>query len=78
MLSKYGTSIGEPYIKYIKDNIWELRPLRDRILFTYWDNDKFILLNVFTKSTQKTPKKEIEKAKRNLKDFMKRSRNDGE
>lgn len=78
MLSKYGTSIGEPYIKYIKDNIWELRPLRDRILFTYWDNNKFILLNVFTKSTQKTPKKEIEKAKRNLKDFMKRSRNDGE
>lgn len=69
MLSKYGTSIGEPYIKYIKDNIWELRPLRDRILFTYWDNNKFILLNIFTKSTQKTPKKEIEKAKRNFKNL---------
>lgn len=35
-------------------------------------------LNIFTKNTQKTPRTEIEKAKRNLKDFMKRSRNDGE
>lgn len=77
MLSKYGTSIGEPYIKYIKNNIWELRPLRDRILFSYWDKNKFILLNIFTKCTQKTPKKEIEKARINLEEFIKRSRNDG-
>ena len=53
MLSKYGASIGKTYIKYINDNIWELRPLRDRILFTYWDNNKFILLNIFTKKYTK-------------------------
>ena len=73
MLSKYGTKIGEPYIKYLENNIWELRPIRDRILFTYWDNNNFILLNIFIKQTQKTPKKEIEKAKRYLKDFLDRS-----
>ena len=38
-------------------------------LFAYWDNNKFILLSIFMKKTQKTPKKEIEKAKRYLKEY---------
>ena len=69
----YGLTLGEPYIKHIDSDIWELRPIRDRILFTSWYNNKFILLSVFTKNTQKTPRKEIEKAKRLLKDYIKRS-----
>lgn len=59
MLKQNGLSIGEPYIKHIENNIWELRPLRDRILFAYYDNNRFILLTVFMKKTKKTPKKEI-------------------
>ena len=35
-LEKRGLSIGEPYIKHLEDGIWELRPLRDRILFAYY------------------------------------------
>lgn len=73
MLSMHGTSIGEPYIKHLDSDIWELRPLRDRILFAYWDNNKFILLSHFMKQTQKTPPKEIEKAKRLLRDYRNRS-----
>ncbi len=72
-LSMYGLTLGEPYIKHIDSDIWELRPIRDRILFASWYNNKFILLSVFTKNTQKTPRKEIEKAKRLLKDYIKRS-----
>ena len=72
-LSKYGTNIGEPYIKHLHNNIWELRPIRDRILFSYWDNNTFVILSYFVKKTQKTPKKEIEKAERYLIDFLKRS-----
>ena len=72
-LSKYGLSLGEPYIKHIDKEIWELRPLRDRILFASWCNNKFILLNIFMKQTQKAPKSEIEKAKRLLEDYKKRS-----
>ena len=71
-LSKNGLFIGEPFIKHLDADIWELRPLRDRILFSYWDNNKFILLNVFMKQTQKTPKREIEKAKRLLENYKKR------
>lgn len=75
MLSLNGLILGEPYIKHLNNDIWELRPLRDRILFAYWDNNNFILLSTFMKQTQKTPQREIEKAKRNLKDFIRRSEN---
>lgn len=72
LLSQKGLKLGEPYIKYIGDGIWELRPLRDRILFAYIDNNRFILLHYFMKKTQKTPFREIEKAKSNLKDYKNR------
>lgn len=61
-------------IQYRKDaDIWELRPLRDRILFAYCDNNKFILLSIFVKQTKKTPIKEIKKAQRLLEDYKRRS-----
>lgn len=73
LLSKYGMNLGEPYIKHLKNNIWELRPIRDRILFAYLKNNKIILLNVFMKKTQKTPEKEIKRAEIYLKEFLKGS-----
>lgn len=73
LLSEKGLALGEPYIKHIDEEIWELRPLRDRILFCYCDNNKFILLHQFMKKTQKTPLKEMEKAKRKLYDYKNRS-----
>lgn len=44
-LSQYGKWAGEPYMKHLDGEIWELRPLRDRILFAAWYNDGFILLH---------------------------------
>ena len=72
-LSQKGLSLGQPYIKHLDEEIWELRPLRNRILFATWCNNKFILLSIFMKQTQKTPQREIEKAKRLLEDYKKRS-----
>lgn len=74
-LSQYGTRLGEPYVKHLDEEIWELRPLRDRILFVAWCQNGFLLLHQFMKKTQKTPKREIEKAKKEFKDFKKRSGN---
>lgn len=65
-LSRYGTQIGEPYIKHLDGDIWELRPIRDRILFVAWLDGNYILLHHFIKKTQKTPAREIEQAKREL------------
>lgn len=73
ILSEHGTRAGEPYMKHIEGNIWELRPLRDRIFFFSWNGNSFILLHQFMKKTQKTPKKEIEQAQRNMNDFLERS-----
>jgi phage-related protein len=73
ILSTYGTSAGKPYIKHLTDEIWELRPIRERILFAVWIDGNFVLLHHFTKKAQKTPTNEIEQAKRNWKDFNERS-----
>jgi phage-related protein len=75
-LSEYGTRAGEPYIKHLDGEIWELRPLRNRILFFGYDGSKFILLSHFIKQTRKTPPREIDKAKRLMKDHKERSNED--
>lgn len=77
VLSQYGTRAGQPYVKHLEGDIWELRPLLDRILFFCWDGNRFVLLHQFMKQTQKTPKREIEQAKRNMIDYLERS-NDNE
>lgn len=72
-LARYGTRIGKPYVKHIEGEIWELRPLGNRIFFFYWKENRFVLLHHFIKKTQKTPQKEIKKAKSKLKDFIERN-----
>lgn len=72
LLSVYGTQVGVPYVKHLEGDIWELRPLKDRILFVGWTKGSYVLLHQFRKKTQKTPKREIEKAKKELIDMMER------
>lgn len=72
-LREYGLALDENFIKHLNGEIWELRPIKDRILFAYYTDNKFVLLSVFRKETKKTPRKEIEKAKRFLLDFKRRS-----
>jgi len=62
ILSIHGLNAGEPYIKHISGDIWELRPVRNR----------FILLHHFIKKTRQTPKEEIETARRRLDDVRAR------
>ena len=72
-LQAYGVAAGKPAIEHITDTeLWELRPIRDRILFAYWKDNVFVLLHHFVKKSQKTPPREIERAERNLRDFVER------
>jgi len=74
VISENGKAAGEPYIKSIDGEIWELRPLRTRIFFASWLGNDFILLHYFeNKSTNKTPPGEIAKAKSNLQDIKERT-----
>ena len=68
-LTKHGKRAGEPYIKHLEGEIWELRPLRDRFLFAAWDDDTLIILHHFMKETKKTPSREIRQAKKNLQKY---------
>ena len=70
VLATMGKSAGLPYIKHIEDEIWELRPLKNRIFFVSFTKGRFVLLHHFLKSTQKTPKKEIEKSKKEYKEIV--------
>lgn len=67
-----GTYLPEKYVKHLDGEIWELRPINDRVLFAGWVDGAFVLLHSFVKKSQKTPKREIEQAKRELLDFKAR------
>lgn len=73
MLEQMGTRVGEPVTKHLDGEIWELRPLKWRILYAYYKDNRFIILHYFVKKTKRTPKREIEKAKRNLADYLERN-----
>ncbi len=72
-LENYGTRMGEPKVKHIDGALWELRPLAHRVLFFHWQANKFVLLHHFVKKTQKTPAREIERARSNMRDFLERN-----
>lgn len=73
LLAEMGTRVGEPVVKHLEGQIWELRPLRNRILFVYYKDNNYLILHYFIKKTQKTPRREIEQAERNLQDFLERN-----
>lgn len=73
LLQEIGTRVGEPVTKHLAGEIWELRPLKNRFLYAYYKDETFVILHHFIKKTPKTPIRELEQAKRKLKDFMERN-----
>lgn len=72
LLQDNGTRLNENITKHLDDGIWELRPGNNRVLYFFYDNDTFVLLHQFRKKTQKTPRREIEKAKYERYDYISR------
>ena len=66
---KTSSYLLETARKHIEGDIWELRPLRERVFFVAWYNNSYVLLHHFTKKTQKTPKDKIKLAKQRLKEM---------
>lgn len=62
LLADHGTRLGENIAKHLEEDIWELRPGINRVFFFYHKDDTYVLLHQFRKKTQKTPRREIEKA----------------
>ena len=78
MLRKNGNQLREPYSKSLDDGIMELRAIVgtniSRVLYFFVVGQKVILTNGFIKKTQKTPKREIELAKKYRADYLERER----
>ena len=71
-LEQYGANSHYVDTKHIQDDIWELRPGNNRILYFFYKNNTYVLLHMFRKKTQKTPRQEIKKAVREAKDYKDR------
>jgi phage-related protein len=74
LLETNGIEVGMPYIKPLEDKLYEVRAEVNRnairVIYFLYTERRFILLHGFHKKTQKTPKKELEKAKKYLEDFL--------
>ena len=70
LLQEHGTRLPENVTKHIEDGIWELRPGNNRVFYFFYKNDTFVLLHSFRKKTQKTPRREIDRAKAERKDYL--------
>lgn len=66
LLEEFGTDLRMPYSAPIGDGIFELRSVVGnditRVLYFFIEGNTAILTHGFTKKTQKTPVREIEKA----------------
>lgn len=74
-LGESGTRLGEDFVKYIGDDIWELRPRSTRLFFALRRGNTFIILHYYVKKSQKMNVKEFNIAKDRLRDFDEREKN---
>ena len=72
LLQDNGTRLPENITKHLDEDIWELRPGNNRVFYFYYKDDKFVLLHYFHKKSQKTPKREIDRAKAERDDYLAR------
>ena len=72
LLQQNGTHMNAEITKHLDDGIWELRPGNNRVFYFFYQNDTYVLLHQFRKKSQITPKREIEKAKIERNDYLRR------
>ncbi len=72
LLQDNGTHLNENITKHLGDGIWELRPGNNRVFYFFYENKTFVLLHQFRKKSQKTPLREIKKAKAERADYLSR------
>lgn len=81
LLADYGNELREPYTKHIEDGIFELRIKLgtdiSRVMYFFYVEKRIILTNGFVKKTQKTPRNEIETAKKYRQDYLSREERKG-
>lgn len=71
LLAEFGNELREPFSKSLGDGLFELRARSKdgiaRAFYTFKQDKLIIIFSVFIKKSQKTPKGEIDKARKILK-----------
>lgn len=66
----------EPLVRHIEGDLWELRRESDtniyRLVYGFVTGRRILFLHGFQKKTQRTPRREIETARRRLRAFVER------
>lgn len=70
LLKTNGNTLPSTILKHVKDEIWELRPGNNRVFYFFLNDDVIVLLHMFRKKTNKTPKSEIIKAQKEMMDYI--------
>jgi|UniRef100_UPI0040289D46 phage-related protein len=66
LLEDNGTRLNENITKHIDDDIWELRPGNNRVLYFYFKNDTFVLLHQFRKKHKRLPNAKLIRQRLNV------------
>ena len=78
ILEEKGFSLREPYTAPLEDGVFELRAVQgsniSRALFFFYIEGRIVITHGFIKKTQKTPRPQIELAKKYRDDFLKRQK----
>ena len=72
LLKNNGTTLSQNIMKHLEDGIWELRPGNNRVFFFFAKDNTYVLLHHFRKTSQKTPRREIIRAKEERADYLSR------
>lgn len=72
LLQTKGNRLPENICKHLEDGIWELRPGNNRVLYFLYKDNEYVLLHMFRKKTRRTPRRELDKAKRERKNYISR------
>ena len=73
MIEDFGPALGKPHTAPMGDGLFEIRAKGKegigRAFFCTVKGKEIIILHSFVKKTQRTPKKELEKARRRLREL---------
>lgn len=72
LLQENGTHLPTDITKHLTDDIWELRPGNNRVFYFFFKDDTYVLLHHFRKKSQKTPRREIDRAISEMNDYLSR------
>ena len=72
LLAEYGIHLTMPHSRPLGQDLWELRADAGRIFYFTTSGRQFILLHGYIKKSQRTPARELDTARRRVREFKER------